>query len=67
MQRLESPGPGDLQNRVHILDSIFRSLGITFAVYGGKEGTERTWPMDLVPRIIPAASGTVSRRASCSG
>ena len=32
----------------------FRSAGITFTVYGEDEGLERTFPMDLVPRIIPA-------------
>ncbi|MCB1027357.1 MAG: circularly permuted type 2 ATP-grasp protein, partial [Microthrixaceae bacterium] len=32
----------------------FLTQGITFTVYGEEEGTERTFPMDLVPRIIPA-------------
>ena len=27
--------------------------GITFAVYGNREGTERVFPFDFVPRIIP--------------
>ena len=35
-------------------DAAFRSAGITFTVYGEGEGIERTFPMDLVPRIIPA-------------
>ncbi len=33
---------------------IFRRVGITFAVYGDEEGTERLIPFDQVPRIIPA-------------
>ncbi len=33
----------------------FRRLGITFTVYGDGEGIERTWPMDVFPRIIEAA------------
>ncbi len=33
----------------------FRRQGITFTVYDDDEGTERTWPMDLFPRIIEAA------------
>jgi len=33
---------------------IFRRVGITFAVYGDNDGTERTIPFDLVPRIFPA-------------
>lgn len=39
--------------------AAFRSQGITFTVYGDESdttgsGIERTFPMDLVPRIIPA-------------
>jgi uncharacterized circularly permuted ATP-grasp superfamily protein len=38
--------------------TIFRRVGITFAVYGDKDesgaGTERLIPFDLIPRIIPA-------------
>lgn len=45
----------DLQSRVRLIDSLFRGQGITFAVYGDEEGVERTWPLDLVPRIISAA------------
>jgi uncharacterized circularly permuted ATP-grasp superfamily protein len=33
----------------------FHRVGITFAVYGEKEGTERLIPFDIVPRIFPAA------------
>ncbi|MCA6216195.1 circularly permuted type 2 ATP-grasp protein [Ideonella sp. B7] len=38
-------------------EMIFRRVGITFAVYGDKdggEGTERLIPFDLIPRVIPA-------------
>jgi uncharacterized circularly permuted ATP-grasp superfamily protein len=32
------------------------SEGVTFTVYGDEEeGIERVWPLDLLPRIIPAA------------
>src|SRR5439155_1463774 len=30
------------------------SAAMSFAVYGEDEGVERTFPMDLLPRIIPA-------------
>jgi uncharacterized circularly permuted ATP-grasp superfamily protein len=30
-------------------------MGITFNVYGDSTGTERIFPFDLVPRIVPAA------------
>jgi len=33
-----------------------RTDGVTFTVYGDEdEGIERVWPLDLLPRIIPAA------------
>jgi uncharacterized circularly permuted ATP-grasp superfamily protein len=41
---------------------VFRRVGITFAVYGDKDGsgagTERLIPFDLIPRIIPANEWT---------
>lgn len=52
--RLAELGPEDMDARARLVDSTFRNLGITFAVYGGVEGIERTWPIDLLPRIIPA-------------
>ena len=36
-------------------DSLFHRVGITFAVYGEDEGSERLIPFDIVPRILPAA------------
>ena len=35
-------------------DIVFRRVGITFAVYGEEEGTERLIPFDIIPRIIPS-------------
>lgn len=43
-----------LESRVRLIESLFRRQGITFAVYGEDEGIERTWPLDIVPRIISA-------------
>jgi uncharacterized circularly permuted ATP-grasp superfamily protein len=53
--RLDQFAADDLESRVQLIESLFRRQGITFAVYGSDEGTERTWPLDLVPRIIPSA------------
>ena len=55
VDRLSSLEIDDLKERFRMLESIFRTLGITFAVTGHEQGLERTWPMDLVPRIIAAA------------
>jgi uncharacterized circularly permuted ATP-grasp superfamily protein len=54
VDRLRAMDGADLAERAAIVDDTFRNLGITFAVYGAEEGIERTWPMDLVPRIIGA-------------
>lgn len=54
VERLRSLDGADLAERAAIVDDTFRNLGITFAVYGAEEGIERTWPMDVVPRIITA-------------
>jgi uncharacterized circularly permuted ATP-grasp superfamily protein len=35
-------------------DRAFLTQGITFTVYGDESGTERTFPFDLCPRVIPA-------------
>jgi uncharacterized circularly permuted ATP-grasp superfamily protein len=34
-------------------DHAFLSQGVTFTVYNDQEGTERIFPFDLIPRIIP--------------
>jgi uncharacterized circularly permuted ATP-grasp superfamily protein len=36
-------------------DALFHRVGITFAVYGQEEGTERLIPFDVVPRVLPRA------------
>jgi uncharacterized circularly permuted ATP-grasp superfamily protein len=46
--------PEELRKSQQAADLTFLQEGITFAVYGSKEGTERIFPNDLIPRIIPA-------------
>jgi uncharacterized circularly permuted ATP-grasp superfamily protein len=36
-----------------LADQSFLQQGITFSVYGEAEGTERVFPFDLIPRVIP--------------
>lgn len=55
IERLDPMTGEDMGGRAALIESILRRQGITFAVYGEKSGTERTWPLDLVPRLIPAA------------
>jgi uncharacterized circularly permuted ATP-grasp superfamily protein len=50
--------PEELRKSQQAADLTFLQEGITFTVYGSKEGTERIFPNDLIPRIIPAAEWT---------
>ena len=54
VRRLAGLTPAELARRERLRDEAFRTQGITFTVYGDDEGTERTFPMDLLPRVIPA-------------
>src|ERR1700675_3994159 len=45
----------ELLKRQQAADLTFLHEGITFTVYGSKEGTEKIFPNDLVPRIIPSS------------
>jgi uncharacterized circularly permuted ATP-grasp superfamily protein len=44
--------PEELRRSQQAADLSFLHEGITFTVYGNKEGTEKIFPNDLVPRII---------------
>jgi len=46
--------PEELRRSQQAANLAFLHEGITFTVYGGKEGTERIFPNDLLPRIITA-------------
>ncbi|MDX1594100.1 MAG: circularly permuted type 2 ATP-grasp protein [Gammaproteobacteria bacterium] len=45
---------GALRRKREEADTIFRRLGITFAVYGAQEASERLIPFDIIPRILSA-------------
>jgi uncharacterized circularly permuted ATP-grasp superfamily protein len=52
---LNSLGAAELQRRHGLALQLFRNHGITFAVYPDEQGTEKVFPFDVIPRIIPAA------------
>jgi uncharacterized circularly permuted ATP-grasp superfamily protein len=54
-QTLMGLPPEELRRTQQAADLTFLHEGITFTVYGNKEGTEKIFPNDLVPRIIPGA------------
>ena len=41
------------------VDAAFLRQGITFTVYSDEQGTERIFPFDLMPRIIPNSEWTM--------
>ena len=51
---LESFTQTEIQRRERLQKLSLMDQGITFTVYGEKEGIERIFPFDFVPRIIPA-------------
>ena len=53
--RLATTSPDDFRQRKAMTDLSMREDGVGFTVYRAEEGIERVWPMDPVPRIIPAA------------
>ena len=44
-----------LDRRRREAELVFRRIGITFAVYGEAEATERLIPFDVIPRVLSAA------------
>jgi uncharacterized circularly permuted ATP-grasp superfamily protein len=44
--------PAHLLQKTRDAENIFRKTGITFAVYGHEESSEKLIPFDIIPRII---------------
>ncbi len=47
-------GISELLARQRTADQTFINRGVTFTVYSDNTGTEKIFPFDLIPRIIPA-------------
>src|SRR5688500_10244588 len=62
VRRLQKLNPAALDRRRRMADVSFRNQGITFTVYNDPRGVEKTFPFDLVPRIIPANEWDVIER-----
>jgi uncharacterized circularly permuted ATP-grasp superfamily protein len=52
--RLQGLAPAEFRRRKAMTDLSMLQDGVGFTVYRQEEGIERVWPMDPVPRIIPA-------------
>jgi uncharacterized circularly permuted ATP-grasp superfamily protein len=51
-ERME--GMAELLARQRTADQTFINRGVTFTVYSDTAGTEKIFPFDLIPRIVPA-------------
>ena len=61
-ERLSSMTPASLEERIRVANAFFVTQGIGFTVYGDEQGTDRIFPFDLVPRIVPADEWAVIER-----
>ena len=52
-QKLAQISPLQFEERRKLADLSFLIQGITFTVYSDGRGTERLFPFDLIPRILP--------------
>jgi uncharacterized circularly permuted ATP-grasp superfamily protein len=52
-QKLGGMEPAQFEERRKLADLAFLLQGITFTVYSDGRGTERLFPFDLIPRILP--------------
>ena len=53
-ERLAALTDEGLEERVRTANAFFLTQGIGFTVYGDEAGTDRIFPFDLIPRIVPA-------------
>lgn len=55
LERFRAMDAGEYERKQALADQSFLTQGITFTVYSDDRGTEKIFPFDLLPRIIPAA------------
>jgi uncharacterized circularly permuted ATP-grasp superfamily protein len=59
---LGSLGREEILARVQSINTVLLQRGVTFTVYADSAGTERVFPFDIIPRILPAEEwGRVER------
>ena len=59
---LQSLSPKEFDLKRQSVDLAFLRQGVTFNVYGDSAGTEKIFPFDLLPRIIPASEWEMLER-----
>lgn len=69
VDRLEALG-ADLWERQRAAETAIRSMGVTFTLYSSDGNIDRSWPVDVIPRIITldewsrVSAGLVQRLAA---
>jgi len=61
-ERFKEMDRGEFERKRALAASSFLTQGVTFTVYNDDQGTERIFPFDLLPRIIPAEEWQVVER-----
>ena len=54
IKQINAISPKELRARQKAAELLLYQQGITFSVYGDKKGTEKIFPFDIIPRIVPA-------------
>jgi uncharacterized circularly permuted ATP-grasp superfamily protein len=57
-ERISSVGDVEVRRYQEAAEQALFRMGITFNVYGDQAGTEKIFPFDIIPRIVPAAEWT---------
>jgi uncharacterized circularly permuted ATP-grasp superfamily protein len=55
LERFGAMDGAEVERKRHLASQTFLNQGITFTVYSDNQGTERIFPFDPIPRLIPAA------------
>ena len=65
LETIEGLSEGQLLRYKTSAEQVLLQMGITFSVYGDSAGSERIFPFDLVPRIVPADEWDRIERGLC--
>src|SRR5262245_32132620 len=64
-ERISSVGDEELRRYQQAAEQALLRMGITFNVYGDAAGTEKIFPFDIIPRIVPAEEWSQIERGLC--
>ncbi|MEO6054650.1 MAG: circularly permuted type 2 ATP-grasp protein [Chthoniobacterales bacterium] len=62
VERFQAMSQEEFDRKRILAEKAYLNQGITFTVYKDNQGTERIFPFDLIPRIIPAKEWDVLER-----